>query len=152
MKERPPRIDLGALHALLRERLGALEPPPVAEATRHFLEVTALPCELMLWSLEFAFDEDDARVARLEARFVEHGAVDPFRDDLPGVAVYLLLPRVLPPPPPHDPSEDDASAAHAVATAEGPSLVARFVRALADLGAYRTIEAVVVRGVDVHRL
>ncbi len=36
---------------------------------RVFLEVSSLASKQGLWSLEFVFDEDDGRVARIEARF-----------------------------------------------------------------------------------
>jgi len=160
------RPSIETLHARLCERLAELHPPIVGEVMRHFLEVSSLECELMLWSLEFAFDEDDARVARIEARFVGRDDPNPFREDLPGYAVHVGLPRLIPSLPRAEregtssdaageprPVEPAAHAGPAFATgADDRTLVARFLRVLADMGAYRTIEPLAARAADVHLL
>ncbi|HVJ91790.1 MAG TPA: hypothetical protein VM580_18440, partial [Labilithrix sp.] len=132
----PPRFDIEALHVRLCERITELDRLIVADVMRVFLEVSSLPCEQMLWSVEFAFDEDDGRVARLEARFVKRGAQNPLDDELAGYDVHLLLPNVIPSRPPAD-GIRAATLASEIAAADG-SLVARFLRALTELGAYRT--------------
>ena len=127
---------------------------------RHFLEISSVPSDRMLWSLEFAFDEDEARVARIEARFAEWGMADAFRDDLPGYTVHVLLPRLVPNLTEARPEGGAPSAAEptghagpAVATgADDRTLVARFVRALSEMGAYRTIEPLAARAAEVHLL
>lgn len=137
------QFGVRALHAHLEARLAELRPLVVGDVMRAVLDVSSLPCEQMLWSLEFAFDEDDGRLARIEVEFRDHGA--PLFLDAPrrGYEVDLLLPKLIP---------KDAEAARASEHREGvrasehapeldrDSLVARFERALADLGAYRTIE------------
>lgn len=144
MDEQPPR-DLEALHALLSERLAALSSRRVAAIVRAVLEVSSLPCVEALWSIEFAFDEDDGRVARVEVRFAEGAAEDPFGGLLRGYAVHVLLPRVLPPRAPGEGAEPGLAM-----TVERGSLVARFVRELDELGAYRAIEDVEAVAVDVE--
>lgn len=146
MDDTPTRLDVEALHVRLCERLAELHPPVVAEVMRVFLEVSTLPCEDRLWSLEFAFDEDDGRIARLEARFVDREARDPSFAPSRGYEVHVLLPKVIPARAPVD--EEDTEQGVAVAAADG-SLVARFVRALTDLGAYRTIEPLEAVSADV---
>ncbi len=144
------RFDVEALHVRLCERIAELHPLIVADVMRVFLEVSSLPCELMLWSFEFAFDEDDGRIARLEARFAKRGAPPRSTDDLPGYEVQVLLPKVI---PAHPPADGVRAATSAPENAPAPgSLVARFVQALADLGAYRTIETLEARSAEVYLL
>lgn len=130
-------LGVEALHALLSEQLSDLQPPEVAAVMRVFLEVSSLPCERRLWSLEFAFDEDDGRIARLVACFVDRRASGPTGDSLHGYEVEMLLPRVLPPRATSGGVEMDGATGGDVANG---ALVSRFERALAVLGAYRTIE------------
>jgi hypothetical protein len=148
MDDLPARLDVGALHVRLCERLGALQPRSVADVMRVFLEVSSLACEEKLWSLEFAFDEDDGRVARIEARFVDRDARDPLEGPPRGYEVHVLLPKLI---PPRMPADGDDEQGVAVAVADG-SLVARFLRALADLGAYRTIEPLEAVAADAYLL
>lgn len=142
-----PNVE--TLHAQLRARMVELRPLVVVDVMQLFLEVSSSPCKEKLASLEFAFDEDEGRLARIEARFVRRGSRDGLDGDPIGYQVELLLPRLI---PVRSPADGEAST-HVLATAarEG-SLVARFVRALADLGAYRAIEALVVLEADVHLL
>ncbi len=142
--------DLGveALHALLCERLSALQPRAVAAVMRVFLEVSSLPCEKKLRSLEFAFDHDEGRVARVVASFVDPSAKT-LSDEACGYQVDMLLPRVLPPRVPSDGVELESMP---VGDAADGMLVARFERALADLGAYRTIEAIELVSAEAHLL
>ncbi len=143
------RFDVEALHVRLCERLAELHPRFVADVMRVFLEVSSLACEQRLWSLEFAFDEDDGRVARLEARFVDLGCPEPSYAPPRGYEVQVLLPKLF---PARSASEEEASdEGVAVAAADG-SLVARFVRALSDLGAYRTIEPLEAVSADAYLL
>ena len=142
----PSREDeVADLHAHLAERLGALRSLVVHDVVRTFEEVASLPCRRLLWSLEFAFDEDTGRTARLEARFAPRAATNPREEDLDGLAVHVLLPRVLPPQASHD---------LLLASAENESppgaLVIRFRRSLAELGAYLTIETLEAREVELH--
>ncbi len=143
-----PRFDVDALHRRLRERLAELRPLVVADVMRVFLEVSSLPCEQPLWSFEFAFDEDDSRIARLEARFANYKRAIPSPEDLHGYDVEVLLPKVLPARAPAD-GVRAAKNAPENATSEG-SLAARFVLALAELGAYRTIELLEVQSAEVY--
>lgn len=138
MEPLPARFELEALHARLCQRITALRPAIVGQVMQTFLEVSSLPCERRLWSLEFAFDEDDGRVARIEARFAEPGISDPTNGVLRGYEVELLLPRLIPARGPAS-REPVAGYALAMAASDG-TLVSRFLRGLADLGAYRTIE------------
>lgn len=141
--------DVDELHARLRAQLAATDLLTVADVRRAFLEVSSLPCDKRLWSLEFGFDEDDGRIARLAATFAERHVAAPTANDLVGYEVHVLLPRILTPGSPQDASALLAGGA-GFGTAEG--LVARFLRALADLGAYRSIERLLVRSVDVFAL
>ena len=147
----PKRFDVDALHVRLCERIAELHPLIVADVVRVFLEVSSLPCEQMPWSLEFAFDEDDSRIARVEARF----ASDPTLaiaapEELPGYEVQLLLPKVF---PSRSPAENMRTASYAPAkTGTRDSLVERFTHALAELGAYHTIETFEVLSAEVYRL
>ncbi len=144
----PARLHLEALHVRLCRQLADLRPRRVADVMRVFLEVSSIASEEGLWSLQFAFDEDDGRIARIEARFVEPNGPDPLEGDLRGYEVHLLLPRVL---PPRAQVEGDAPQGLAMMATDG-SLVARFVRALADLGAYRTIEGLEALSAEAHLL
>ncbi|MBX3258812.1 MAG: hypothetical protein KIS78_17310 [Labilithrix sp.] len=143
----PSRFEVEALHERLCQRIAELRSLVVADVTRVFLEVSSLPCARRLWSFEFAFDEDDGRVARLEARFTDRGAPDGAGEDLRGYEVQVLLPRVIPARAPAD-----GVRAAVPAGAPAGSLVERFVRALADLGAYRAIEALEARSAEVYLL
>jgi hypothetical protein len=148
MDQLAERLDVEALHARLCQRIAELHPLFVADVTSVFLEISSLPCEESLWSLEFAFDEDDGRVARIEARFMERSAGDPFREAHRGYEVELLLPRVR---PTRASADGERAAAHVLAmAAEDGSLGSRFLRALADLGAYRTIEALEVLSAEAN--
>src|SRR5690349_21019768 len=97
-----PRVDVAALHERLREKLAELHPIVVADVMRVFLEVSSLPCKQMLWSIEFAFDEDDGRIAHIEARFTSQPAKAVSDEHLPGYEVEVLLPNVIPAHPPAD--------------------------------------------------
>lgn len=160
----PTLFDVETLHVRLRERLVELRPLVVAEVMRAFLEVSTLPCEKMLWSLEFAFDEDDGRIARLEARFAEpsvtyppawqgaasHGEYGDFtKTDLVGYEVHVLLPHVIPSRPNADALRAAKEGAESLPE---HGLVERFVRAYAELGAYRAIEPLVARSAEVYLL
>lgn len=147
----PQRSDVEGLREQLCDALAELHPLVVADVLRAFLEVSARPCEQMLWSLEFAFDEDDSRVARLEARFVDRPVVSPSDDELYGYDVLLLLPRVIPARPSEGALRTEGgepARAHEDRTPR--SLVARFLRALADLGAYDVIARLEARAVEVQ--
>jgi len=135
------RFDVESLYALLSEKLSDLEPRAVAAVVRVFLEVSSLPCERRLWSLEFAFDEDYGRIARLVACFLDRSAFSATDDTLHGYEVELLLPRVLPPRVTSGGVEMGGATGGDVANG---ALVSRFERALAVLGAYRTIEDIEV--------
>jgi len=146
----PARLDVEALHEHLRERIAEVHPLIVADVVRVFLEVSLLPCKQMLWSFEFAFDEDDGRIARVEARFATPGAPSVSEMDLPGYEVQVLLPNVI---PAHAPTDHVRAATHPLAVASAQSsLVARFTHALAELGAYRTIEMLEARSAVVYLL
>ncbi len=142
-------FEVEALYALLCERLAVLEPCAVAAVTRVFLEVSLLPCQERLWSLEFAFDQDDGRIARVVASFVDRHATGPATDAPRGYQVDMLLPRVLPPRAPSDGVELESASGGDVPDG---ALVARFERALAVLGAYRTIETIGLVSVEAHLL
>ena len=137
-----------ALHALLCERLSALQPRTAAAVLRVFFEVSSLPCEKKLRSLEFAFDHDEGRVARFVASFVEPTAKT-LTDEACGYQVDMLLPRVLPPRPQSAGVELESMPA---GDAADGTLVARFERALADLGAYRSIEEIDLVSAEAHLL
>lgn len=146
-----PRFDVEALEVLLCERIADLRPLVVADVVSAFLAVSSLPCEETLWSFEFAFDEDDGRIALLEARFRSPAELHALSgEELRGYEVEMTLPHVIP----ARPLADGVRAAdHAPDSgAAGASLVARFVRALGDLGAYRAIETVEARSARVYLL
>lgn len=129
------------LCSMLEERLLALRPLVVADVLRVFLEVVR---QGRLHSLEFAFDEHDGRIAKLEAVFSKRGSLG--IGDGGGIEVQLLLPKTIPARPPEDVAalvDDGAS------TTE---LGARFLRVLADLGAYRVIERLELQSVTVLEL
>jgi hypothetical protein len=146
----PPFVSIKELHERLCERIAAIHPLVVGDVLRAFVDVSSLPCELTLWSLEFAFDEDDSRIARFEARFVKHG--EPLRpsEEQAGYEVNVHLPRVLPPRPPG--GGDGHAKLQAPADATPGSLVTRFLTALDELGAYRTIERLEVNAAEVYLL
>lgn len=131
------RFGVESLHALLSEKLSELEPRAVAAVMRVFLEVSSLPCDRRLRSLEFAFDEDEGRIARLVACFVDRRAPSSTDDSLHGYEVEMLLPRMLPPRATSGGVEMGGATGGDLAN---DALVSRFERALAVLGAYRTIE------------
>lgn len=149
--------ELQTLHTRLRERIGALvrEGPPapgevrpgriVGDVTRVFLELSSEADGKGLWSLEFVFDEDDSRVARLEARFGDGIEASRRGVELRGYAVHLLLPKMLP-----KNTFDGKSASEHLHTvpSDEKSLIARFVRALDELGAYRFIEPLALESVE----
>ena len=144
------RVDVEALYEALREELAELDPRVPAAVMRVFLEVSSRPCEERLWSLQFAFDEHDGRVARLEARFLDRRAAGPTDDDsLHGYEVDMTLPKILPSRAPSGSMQRQMESAHAVTSA---ALVASFERALVELGAYRTIEDVPLVSVDAYLL
>lgn len=138
MDQLPARLNVEALHARLRERLPELHPLIVADVMRVFVEVSSLECDKMLWSLEFAFDEDDGRVARIAAQFAEKNTREPSGGALQGYEVHVLLPKVIPASTPVGGLRAAERAREQAA--QDSSLVSRFVGALAELGAYRTIE------------
>ena len=141
-------VDVDTLYAVLCEALAGLEPRTVADVLRVFLEVSSRPCEERLWSLEFAFDEHDSRVARLEARFLDRGALRPHdADALHGYEVDMTLPKVLPSRPRGGERETTTAGG-----AGDDALVARFERALADLGAFTTIRTIDLVAVDAYLL
>jgi hypothetical protein len=143
-------LDVEALHWRLCQRIAELRRPIVADATRVFLEVSSLARERGLWSLEFAFDEDDGRVARIEARFWDPWVATPADGELPGYEVRLVMPKRIPLVTPADRAR---AAEHVlVMAAEDGGVVSRFVRALTDLGAYRGIEPVEVLSAEGHLL
>jgi len=143
----PVRID--ALRARLLGRFAELDRPLTSDVMRVFLEVSGSASEDGLWSLAFAIDDDDGRIARLEARFWLDPDAPPDAE-LPGYEVRLTLPRILPVCTP----AARKAAAQRVQEVSGPDdgLVARFVRALADLGEYRAVEPVTVLVIDVDLL
>lgn len=140
-------FDIQALQTCLRERLAVAGPRTVTDVLRAFLDVSALPTDRRLWSLEFAFDEDDGRTARLVATFSPRDNLAPEPEDLLGYEVHVLLPKFIAPRPAEEIGATLDAADGGSATAEG--LVVRFLKALVDLGAYRTIERLEVRNVDV---
>lgn len=149
MAKLPAPSSVEALHTRLEARIVDLQPLHVAHVMRAFLEVAALPCTHRLASLEFAFDEDEGRIARIEARFAEKGILDPFQPLDRGYEAEIHLPRIIPTRPPDD---DQAVMRVHTASTSDERLVARFVRALADLGAYRNIEPVVAVAVHTNLL
>src|SRR5690348_15028788 len=137
-KAPPPRFDVEALHRRLCEKVAEVRPLVVADVTRVFLEVSSLPCDPTLWSLEFTFDEDDGRIARLGAPFAKHRRAIPSIQDPHGYDRRVPPPKGPPPPPAADGLRPATLTPESAAGHD--SLAARFVRALAELGAYRTIE------------
>lgn len=150
MEPLPARLTIEALRARVEKRIAGLHRLVVADVMRVFLEVSILECEQMLFSLEFAFDEDDGRIARFEARFADWSTQEP-PEELEGYELLVQLPRVI---PPREPVAGVHTAAERAIELAGPhgSLVARFVRALADLGAYRSIERLEAVAVDAYLL
>lgn len=141
-------LDVAALHERLRARLAELSAPVVADVLRVFLEVSQLPCTGRLWSLEFAFDEDEGRIARLEARFAKRDLSDEDLDDLPRYEVQILLPKLI---PPYDQGGGGAAITGAPESEMTPSgLVRRFLAALAEMGAFRAIEGLEARSANVY--
>ena len=144
----PVRLQVRAIHTRLRLELAALVQPRVRDVMKTFLDVTGLASTKGLWSLEFAFDEDDSRIARLEARFGNGVLAQRMGADLRGVEVRILLPKELP----KYSLEGHAFEAPVSLPPDPASLVARFVRSLADLGAYRFIEPLIAQGVETDLL
>jgi hypothetical protein len=144
------RVNVEALHSRLDQRIAELHRPVVADVMRVFLEVSSLAKEQGLWSLEFAFDEDDARVARMEARFWDPRDPAPVAGELRGYEVQLVMPRLIPVTPVAD-RKKAADHVLVMAAAHG-GIVARFVQALTDLGAYRGVEPIEALSVDAHLL
>jgi hypothetical protein len=142
-------FDVEELQDCLRKRLARPRALAVTDVLADFLHVLTLPCDRRLWSLEFAFDESDGRIARLVAMFAERNVPAPTPDDLVGYEVQILLPVFLVPR-----AAEDVGAVLDVA--EGATtverLVASFLRALVDLGAYRAIERIIVRSAEVSSL
>lgn len=153
MAQPPAPSSVEALHARLAARLVDLRPLHVAHVMRAVLDISALPCTHRLGSLEFGFDEDEGRIARIEARFAERGVRDPFQPMDLGYEVEIQLPRIIPTRMADDGEQGDHAVmrVHSASSSDG-SLVARFVRALADLGAYRNIEPVVALSVETNLL
>ena len=144
------RFHAEALHSLLCQRIAQLHRPVVADVMGVFLEVSSLAREQGLWSLEFAFDEDDGRIARVEARLWDPRDPAPVDGELPGYEVLLALPRLIPVTSLEDRNK---AADHLLMLAAGhDGLVARFVRALTDLGAYRGIEPIEALSAEAHLL
>ncbi len=139
MDPRPAHSTVEDLRARLEQRIAGLHRPVVADVMRVFVEVSILDCELALWSLEFAFDEDEGRIARFEAQFADWDAREPSAAEIRGYELHVLLPRVIPVRKPIDGIRAAERALELAGRRHG-TLVARFVRALSDLGAYRTIE------------
>lgn len=139
-------FDVAMLQDLLRERLEGRPVASVAEVLQAFLDVAAMSCDRKLWSLEFSFDSDDSRIARLAAAFAPRHATAPEAEDMTGFEVHVLLPKLLPAR-----TMDDGCAALEAPTgaATAEKLVARFLVMLTDLGAYRTIELLEPRSVTV---
>jgi len=144
------RVHVEALHSRLCQRIAELHRPLVADVMRVFLEVSSVAREDGLWSLEFAFDEDDGRVARIEARFWDAREPAPVDGELRGYEVRLVMPRVIPVTPPADRTK--AADQVLVMAAGHGTLVSRFVRALTDLGAYRGIEPIEPLSAEAHLL
>lgn len=152
--EGPPlRLQVDALHKRLRAQVDALGPRAVVGGvTRAFVEIAAVAVERGLWSLEFSFDEDDSRVALLEARFGNGPVAERAGAELRGYVVRLLLPKQLP-----KNTFDGSRASEHLAGVPGDgadrhNLVARFIRALDDLGAYRFIEPLETESVEIELL
>jgi hypothetical protein len=148
MEPVPARVRVEALHLRLCGRIAELHRPPVADVVRAFLEVAVLAGE-QLRSLEFVFDEDEGRVARLEARF--WGTSDA-SEDVPGrgFEVRLTLPRIL---PLRTPAQRQKAAERVLSLADKHgSLVNRFIAALSELGAYRAVEPVELLSAEAHLL
>ena len=144
------RVHVEALCSRLRLRLAELHRPLVADVMRVFLEVSSLAKEQGLWSLEFAFDDDDTRLARIEARFWDPRDVAPVAKELQGYEVQLVMPRLIPVTPVAD-RKKAADHVLVMAAAHG-GIVARFVQALTDLGAYRAVEPIEALSVEAHLL
>lgn len=119
---------------------------------RLFLEVSSLPCEERLWSLEFAFDDEHGRVARLVASFIDRCATGPTDDSGHGYEIAMMLPRVLPQRGASDGVAMGSATSGEVAEVAAGSLVSRFERALAELGAYQTIERIELVSAEAHLL
>lgn len=139
------------LYMRLRERLAMLRPRVVGDVMRTFLEVSSAGVAKGLWSLEFGFDEDDGRVAVIGARFGNGVLAARTGAQLPGYEVQLVLPKLLPKVT-ADAGGSKASE-HMLGTPTDPTnLVARFVRSLAELGAYRLIEPLEAEAIEIELL
>lgn len=146
----PAHLHVEALCTRLREQIAELRPMVVGDVMRAFLEVSSHAVAKGLWSLEFAFDEDDGRVAVVEARFGNGLVAARTGVRLRGYEVRLLLPKTL---PKYTPDTGSKASEHLLATRTDPDdLVARFVRSLSSLGAYRLIEPLELESVEVELL
>jgi hypothetical protein len=146
----PSEIDVRALSGRLRDRFLDQRGLVMVDVVRAFLEISLLPCEQKLWSLAFAFDEDEGHVAHLEARFANHGFVTgKDLDHLQGYDVEVLLPKFI---AACAKAEEDRAIACVERELDPTSLGARFLHALSNLGAYRTIEVALVRSATVYLL
>lgn len=143
-------IHVETLHRRLRARLATLAKPVAGDVMRVFLEISSVALEKGLWSLEFSFDEDDSRIARLEAQFGDGTLAQQTGGRLEGYAVLLLLPKTL---PKYTAAGDETASEHLLAVRSDPDdLVARFVRSVATLGAYRLIEALELESIETERI
>ena len=144
----PLRVAMDVVHRRLHERIGAVGPLVVGDITRVFLEFAAVQTRDDLWSLEFAFDEDDSRIARLEARFGNDLLAERLGMTLHGYEVRILLPKALPKFA-HEPKPS----AHLESMRRGThDLVTRFVRALDEMSGYRYIEGLTAESVETELL
>lgn len=144
----PLRVAMDVVHRRLDERIAALGPLVVGDVTRVFLEFAAVTTRDDLWSLEFAFDEDDSRVARLEARFGNGLLAERLGMTLHGYEARIVLPKELPKyafrPEPSAHLQSMRTGTH--------DLVMRFVRALDELSGYRYIEGLTADAVETDLL
>lgn len=146
----PAHLHVRPLYDRLVRELAALgRPVVVGDGVRAFLQVSFFAVTSGLYSLEFAFDEDDGRTAFIEARFAPP-STRASSDDLPGFRLSFLLPRILP-----KYTAPDASRAHEDVLGlprDGKDVVARFVTSLSVLGSYRHIEAIASESIETELL
>lgn len=149
MDAAPPHQLVGTLYVRLREELGALQPLVVGHVMRTFLDVSSHAVARGLWSLEFAFDEDDSRVAVVEARFGDGLRAARTGARLQGYELRILLPKTL---PQYTAETGRNASEHLLTPADPNDLIARFVRSLTALGAYRLIEPLEAESVETELL
>ncbi len=140
---RSPRSTSRRCTRASANRLRKMQPPIVSEYYAVFLEVSGAAVRApALVAFEFAFDEDDGRIARMEARFAKHDAAHRDLDELDAISgatrCRSLLPKIIPPRPASKTWRPPRTGTR-LHRRPAPSWRASFARSSTCLGSYRAI-------------